>query len=243
LLFLIVTTPLVWVLSRRADTAAADRERYLVMATEASDAERRRVARDLHDGVVQDLAGTSFALSGLARDVDTASGGDAGSKRLSQELEHLASAIRSSLLALRSLLVEIYPPQLEGAGLGAALQDLVAPAQQAGVDVRLDVDDSELLSNQTTALVWRTAQECVRNATRHGSPSKLDISVSVGEQPPVAVLRVVDNGRGFDSAQDVPAESFGLRGLRDLAREARGSLTVDSTPGRGTTVTLTVPAR
>jgi signal transduction histidine kinase len=61
LLFLALTAPLVWVLSRRAD-AAADREWLLVMASDASDAERRRVARDLHDGVVQDLAGTSFAL-------------------------------------------------------------------------------------------------------------------------------------------------------------------------------------
>jgi signal transduction histidine kinase len=243
LLFLIVTTPLVWLLSRRADAAAADRERYLVMATEASDAERRRVARDLHDGVVQDLAGTSFALSGLARDVDTGSEGDAASKRLSQELERLASAVRSSLLALRSLLVEIYPPQLDGAGLGAALQDLVAPAQEAGVDVRLDVADTDSLSNQTTALVWRTAQECVRNALRHGSPSKLDISVQVGGGAPTALLRVVDNGRGFEISRDVPVDSFGLRGLRDLAREAGGTLTVESSPGKGTAVTLAVPTQ
>ena len=243
LLFLVVTTPLVWVLSRRADAAAADRERYLVMATEASDAERRRVARDLHDGVVQDLAGTSFALSGLARDVARAPDAGDASARLSGEMERLASAVRSSLLALRSLLVEIYPPQLDGEGLGAALQDLVAPAQQAGIEVRLAVDDTYVMSDQSTALVWRTAQECVRNATRHGSPSTLDIRVVISGEPVVATLRVVDDGRGFEPDVDVPSDSFGLRGLRDLAREANGTLTVDSTPGRGTTVTLEVPAQ
>ena len=79
LLFLLLTTPLVWVVSRRADAAAADRERLLVMAADASDAERRRVARDLHDGVVQDLAGTSFALSGLARDA-AGDGGPEGAR-------------------------------------------------------------------------------------------------------------------------------------------------------------------
>jgi two-component system NarL family sensor kinase len=242
LLLLVLTTPLVWVLQRRADAAAADRERYLVMATEASDAERRRVARDLHDSVVQDLAGTSFALSGLARDVGSSSG-SATSARLSTEIERLASAVRSSLLALRSLLVEIYPPQLEGAGLGAALQDLVAPAEQAGVDVRLDIDDTERLSSRTTALVWRTAQECVRNATRHGSPSRLDISVDVGGTPPIVTLTVADDGGGYDTSQPAAADSFGLRGLRDLAREAEGSLTVESQPGHGTSVTLQVPAR
>ena len=134
LLFLLLTTPLVWVLSRRADAAAADRERLLVMAADASDAERRRVARDLHDGVVQDLAGTSFALSGIGQG-RRGRRSDHERPRLNADLERLAAAVRRSLLALRSLLVEIYPPQLDGAGLGAALQDLVAPAEQAGVDV------------------------------------------------------------------------------------------------------------
>jgi signal transduction histidine kinase len=243
LFFLIITTPLVWVLSRRADAAAADRERYLVMATEASDAERRRVARDLHDGVVQDLAGTSFALSGLARDIDATPEAETGNRRVAAEIERLASAVRSSLLALRSLLVEIYPPQLDGAGLGAALQDLVAPVQEAGVSVHLEVGASESLSARTTALVWRTAQECVRNAMRHANPSSLLISVSVDGDPAEAVLTVTDDGEGFDVARQMAADSFGLRGLRDLAREAHGTLTVQSSPGRGTSVTLVVPAR
>ena len=131
--------------------------------------------------MVQDLAGTSFALSGLARDVGASHEAGAGSERLSRELERLASAVRASLLSLRSLLVEIYPPQLDGAGLGAALQDLVAPAQQADIDVSLRVDGAESMSDQATALVWRTAQECVRNAVRHGQPSRLDVSVTVSE--------------------------------------------------------------
>ena len=186
-------------------------------------------------------AGTSFALSGLARDV---AGGSttATSQQLSTELERLASAVRTSLLALRSLLVEIYPPQLDGHGLGAALQDLVASAEQGGVDVTLRVDGASSMSEQSTALVWRTAQECVRNATRHGDPSELDITVNVAGSPPVATLVVSDNGRGFDPNGEAPPDSFGLRGLRDLAREADGTLTVDSAPGRGTSVTLEVPA-
>jgi signal transduction histidine kinase len=233
LLFLLLTTPLVWVLSRRADAAAADRERLLVMAAEASDAERRRVARDLHDGVVQDLAGTSFALSGLAREADSAS--------LATELEKLATAVRKSLLALRSLLVEIYPPELDGAGLGAALQDLVAPAEQAGVEVTLVIGDVELLPDNVTALVWRTAQECVRNALRHGRPSLLQITVSTDASSGVVSLVVRDDGSGFDPNADPAADSFGLRGLRDLARESGGTLAVDSRRGHGTTVRLEVP--
>jgi signal transduction histidine kinase len=241
LFFLLLTTPLVWVVSRRADAAAADRERLLVMAADASDAERRRVARDLHDGVVQDLAGTSFALSGLAREA-TADGGPEGA-RLGAELERLASAVRSSLMALRSLLVEIYPPQLDGVGLGAALQDLVAPVGQAGVELQLTVDGSDQLSDEATALIWRTAQECVRNAQRHAFAETLEVTVTTTGDPPVAVLTVTDDGSGFDPSAATAADSFGLRGLRELAAEAGGMLSVESSPGAGTSVTLEVPAR
>ncbi len=234
LLFLILTTPLVWVLSRRADAAAADRERLLVMAADASDAERRRVARDLHDGVVQDLAGTSFALSGMARDTDEPA--------LRTQLERLASAVRGSLLALRSLLVEIYPPQLEAAGLGAALQDLVAQAQQAGVHVHVSVEGADQLSDNATALIWRTAQECVRNALRHASPKRLEVKVAAGGSPSVATLVVADDGTGFDPGSPVAPDSFGLRGLRELAAEAGGTLTVESAAAGGTRVILEVPA-
>ena len=243
LLFLVLTTPLVWVLQRRADAAARDRERYLVMATEASEAERRRVARDLHDTVVQDLAGTSFALSGLARDLGSRGAAQPGKPELSTELEGLASSIRTSLLSLRSLLVEIYPPEVEGAGLAGALQDLVAPAREAGIAVTLDIEDAGVMSDQATAMVWRTAQECVRNATRHGSPSRIGITVTTTTHDLAhVVLRVEDDGSGFDPAAAVPEDSFGLRGLRDLARELDGSLAVESRPGHGTSVTLEVPA-
>ena len=121
LTFLALTVPLVWVLARRLDASADDRERLLLAAVEASDAERRRIARDLHDGVVQDLAGTSFALSATARDL-------ADRPETASRLEALGIGVRHSLRSLRSLLVEIYPPDLRTEGLGAALDDLVAPA-------------------------------------------------------------------------------------------------------------------
>ena len=240
LLFLLLTTPLVWVLSRRADAAADDRERLLVMAADASDAERRRVARDLHDGVVQDLAGTSFALSGIAR--ESASTADLDRAALSGDLDRLAAAVRRSLLGLRSLLVEIYPPELDGVGLGAALQDLVANARESGIEVRLDVTGTDGLGEDVTALIWRTAQECVRNATRHGSPDHLTVTVTVTDDPGVAALTVSDDGAGFDAETSPKRDSFGLRGLRDLAREAGGTLTVTSAPDEGTTARLEVPA-
>ena len=227
LLFLILTTPLVWALTRRVRRAADVRELLLRAAVDASDAERRRIARDLHDGVVQDLAGTAFALSAAARTGEP-----------STHLEQMAVALRKSLRSLRSLLVEIYPPDLHTNGLEAALEDLVAPAAGAGVQVAVEVTGFHDVSDDVVALVWRVAQEAVRNALRHGAPSEIQVRADADD---CAVrLQVHDNGSGFEP--DAPPEQgrFGLRGLHDLIREAGGTIQVRSAPGSGTTVSLEV---
>ncbi|MFZ0324375.1 MAG: histidine kinase [Actinomycetes bacterium] len=240
LLFLALTAPLVWLLARRLDDAASDRERLLLAAAQASDAERRRIARDLHDGVVQDLAGTSFALSATAREVGNSLASDP--QRLRQTLESLAHGVRRSLRSLRSLLVEIYPPDLSGASLPSALDDLLAPAAAEGVEVTLDVPDTSELPEELVALVWRAAQECIRNALKHGRPQMLAVSVAVTDigRPPRKQVRleVSDDGRGFDVTGSGEDDQFGLRGLRDLVAEVRGAMQVTSAPGEGTSVVV-----
>jgi signal transduction histidine kinase len=228
-----VTTPLLWALTRRLERTSRDRQRFLEAAADASESERRRIARDLHDGVVQDLAGTSFALSATVRDPDT----DPGT---AQRLEPLATSLRTSLRSLRSLLVEIYPPDLGVDGLTAALEDLVAPAAASGVDATVEVFDVEQASEGSVRLVWRVAQEAVRNSLRHAGASMLAVQVrSIGDR---LVLDVTDDGQGFGD-DDRPGDrspGIGLRGLRDLIREAGGTLAVRSEPGLGTTVHLEV---
>lgn len=234
LIFLVLTVPLVWVLARRLEASSIDRERLLLAAVEASDTERRRIARDLHDGVVQELAGTSFALSASAAEV-------ADRSDVSHRLEDLANGVRRSIRSLRSLLVEIYPPDLETAGLPAAISDLVAPAVDAGVSVSWDVEEWLDLSNEASALVWRVAQEAVRNALRHAEASHLALRLDVNGG--LATFEVSDDGKGFDSRQAGPAGHLGLRVLGDLAREHGGTLVVTSRPGNGTTIRLEVPAQ
>lgn len=232
LLLLVLTTPLLWVLTRRLEAASRDRERLLRAAVEASDSERRRIARDLHDGVVQDLAGTSYALAAAGqslRDADPATAAD---------LELMSGSLRNSLRSLRSLLVEIYPPELHTNGLSAALADLVAPATGAGVDADVQVSDIDGVDEDIIALVWRVAQEAVRNALRHGQPDKIEVRVT--DENGVVVLEVCDDGKGFDPGEVVLDEHFGLRGLRDLIAEVGGRLEVRSSLGAGTTVRLEV---
>ncbi len=234
LVFLALTGPLVWVLARRLDAAAAARERLLVAAVAASDIERRRIARDLHDGVVQNLAGTSFALSAAARE-------EKDRPALEEHLEQLASGVRHSLRSLRSLLVEIYPPELRTEGLAAALDDLVAPTVAAGVTVDVDVVDTSSLPHEDVALIWRVAQEAVRNAQRHGKPERIGITVT--QTADSSVLEVVDDGAGFDPQVAPASGHLGLRSLRDLVRDVGATLTVTSRVGAGTQVRLEVPSR
>lgn len=234
LLLVVVVTPLLWVLTRRLSSGARERERLLHSSLDASDAERRRIARDLHDSVVQDLAGTAFSISAVARDPET-------TETSRRRLDDAGSALRDGLQALRSLLAEIHPPDLQAEGLSAALADLIGPAASAGVRAWVHVEGAETASDERAALVWRVAQEAVRNALRHAHASTLAVAVRV--DGPRLVLEVVDDGIGFDPTSKQRADSFGLRGLRSLVSEAGGTLVVHSSPGQGTTVVMEVAAR
>jgi two-component system NarL family sensor kinase len=229
---LALTVPLLWALTRRLERTARDRERLLRAAADASENERRRIARDLHDGVVQDLAGTSFALSAVARAPETPPG-TAG------RLVPMTESLRTSLRTLRSLLVEIYPPDLSADGLATALGDLVAPAMGAGISASVRVDGADGASERSVRLVWRVAQEAIRNAVRHADPRTLDVAVEgAGEW---LVLTVTDDGSGFDgTSRPGDGGGLGLRGLRDLIHEEGGRLKVSSVPAQGTTVRLEV---
>lgn len=236
LVLVVVTTPLILLLTRRVARAGLERERLLRAAVQASDAERVRIARDLHDGVVQDLAGSSYSMSTLSRSLAQ---GSESERQAAEELEEVSRSLRTSMRALRSLLVEIYPPDLHVAGLSAALHDLVAPLAAAGVQVDVDVTGDADCPEETVALVWRVAQEAVRNVARHADASRM--SVTVCRQGDLLVLEVVDDGRGFDPDAPRPRSSFGLRGVQGLAADAGATLEVDSTAGVGTTVRMEVP--
>ena len=234
LLLIVLATLILRVLTQQLTHAARERERLLHAAIDASDGERRRIARDLHDGVVQDLAGTTFSVSALARDATL-------DRSHRSSLQSAAGSLRGSLKALRSLLAEIHPPDLHAEGLAAALADLIAPAGAAGIAASVSVEGAETASDERAALVWRVAQEAVRNALRHSAASTL--AVTVRGDGHRLTLEVVDDGVGFEPGSEQKAESFGLRGLRSLVDEADGTLEVRSSTGEGTTVRMEVDAR
>jgi two-component system NarL family sensor kinase len=178
-----------------------------------------------------ELAGTAFALSGAAREPSTP-------PELRSVLTRSSGALRRSLRQLRSLLVEIHPPGLNAGGLGAALEDLTAQAVGAGVTPTVSVTGMDGTPDHVVALVWRVAQEAIRNAVRHAGASTVRVDV-LGEARQVS-LTVQDDGVGFDPDSDDRQDSYGLRGLQSLVEYGGGRLQVQSAPGAGTTVRMVV---
>jgi signal transduction histidine kinase len=229
ILLALVQLPLAWQLARRVRSGQRERVDLLQRAVEASELERRRIAADLHDGVVQNLAGVSYSLAAAATSAPP---------KLSSTLEEAAAETRQGIRELRSLLVEIYPPELHRQGLEAALRDLVAPCAARGIVPRLEISGEDDLPPAVAALFFRTAQEALRNVVKHASARRVDVEVRRDDTG--ATLLIQDDGAGFDPMAGQDGAHFGLRVLRDLAREAGGDLEIDSAPGRGTKIRLEV---
>ncbi|HXJ64926.1 MAG TPA: ATP-binding protein, partial [Actinomycetota bacterium] len=234
----LVQIPLAWRMARNVERGRQDRERLLRRAVEASAAERRRIAGDLHDGVVQDFAGLSMSLSAAAD--RAASSGDADA---ADALRSGADRTRHGMRQLRTLLVELYPPNLHTAGLEPALSDLLAPLAAKGMRTTLDVEPDLQVDPTTEAVVFRTAQEALRNVQNHAAADGVEVRL-LGGADGTLVLTVEDNGRGFtpdEADRSGERGHMGLALLAALAEEAGGVLDVDSAPGEGTTVRLEVP--
>jgi two-component system, NarL family, sensor kinase len=225
----LVQLPLAWRGARRLQEHQAQRERLLQRAIESSELERRRIASDLHDGAVQDLAGVSYNLTAAARHVDD--------ERAAAMLSEAAESTRRTIRELRSLLVDIYPPDLHRTGLAPALRDLVAPLGPRGIQASVDAAEDLLLRPELETLLYRCAQEALRNVAKHSDATHVHVQVEI--EANVARLLVTDDGRGFDGAAD--EGHLGLRLLADLAREAGGRMKLDSKPQQGTRVCIEAP--
>jgi two-component system, NarL family, sensor kinase len=230
----LVQVPLAWRLDRRLRRTQQAREALLVHAVEASADERRRIAADLHDGPVQDLAGLSYSLSAAAQ-TETSSAAR-------ETLDRAARGTRDSMRELRSLLVEIHPPNLRASGLEAALTDLLAPLQTKGIDTELTVGPGVSLDEEGERLVYRAAAEALRNVQRHAHATRIRVEVTTSGDR--VRLEVADDGEGFEPAERERRREeghVGLSLLEELAERAGGRLDVRSAPGRGTTFALELP--
>jgi signal transduction histidine kinase len=237
LVLLLFQVPLAWSMARGLQRGYREREDLLEDAVEASTQERRRIAADLHDGIVQDLAGVAFGLAPLAEAADRRDDPEEAGV-----LRAAIARLRQGVRDLRTLLVEIHPPNLASTGLEAALGDLLSPLEAAGIATNLQVDAAG--PQASDALVYRAAREGLRNVQAHAGAQRVDVTVTRADSGPVRLV-VRDDGRGFAPPERERRESeghVGLSLLAGLAQRAGGHLAVRSEPGSGTTLELEVPA-
>jgi signal transduction histidine kinase len=237
LLLVVLLLPVLWRLLARLKRAQGQREALLQRAVDASLEERRRIAGALHDGVVQDLAATSFRISSAAERAAAQ-----GQSLIADDLRAAGGTVRTSIGGLRSLLVDIYPPGLTTAGLGAALTDLASALSARDIAATLELAPEPDLEPDEERLVFRVAQECLNNVTRHARATNLRIVLEQTQKD--VMLQIIDDGVGFDAAHVLahpPAGHFGLRVLGDVASNAGAELQVSSAPGAGTAWRLRIP--
>jgi signal transduction histidine kinase len=237
-LLYLVQAPLAYRMATRLRAAQEQREQLLLSSLGASDKERRRIASDLHDGVVQGLAGASYTLSAVA---DRARA--AGSAELADTAASTAVELRRWVRELRSLVVTITPPALHEQGLDASLSDLASTLEARGVSVSVQVPEDLDLDEATETLVYRVAQEGVRNVVKHAEATRVQLSLR--QRPGCLVLEIADDRRGMDPAAAGARRrgSLGLELLRALVAEHEGTLVVGPAAGGGTTLVMELPYR
>jgi signal transduction histidine kinase len=215
-----------------ATSVAEDRLRHSI---EASEQERRRWARELHDETLQGLGGLQMLLSSAVRQDD---------ERLRAAVRDAVEQIGIEIANLRSLIVELRPPALDEIGLVPAIETLaqrIASSEGLTVEtnIALALEDSERLAPDVESTVYRVVQEALTNVAKHAAATRLEVELLM-EGDAVMVL-VRDDGRGFRT--EAPAIGFGLVGMRERVALVSGEVSVESEEGRGTIVRALIPAR
>jgi signal transduction histidine kinase len=181
------------------------------------------------------LAGTSYAIAAVADDLDRH-----GDHVRAAKLNEQSAELRQWVRELRTLIVNMAPPKLHEQGLAAAIGDLTSSLQARGIATDVDIDPSARFDAETEALVFRCAQESVRNVLAHADAGQVSLSVEGRDDAGVRMV-VVDDGRGYDPLQAEQRREdghIGLELLQELVEGSGGSLKVKGVPGVGTTVTL-----
>ncbi len=192
--------------------------------------ERNRLARDLHDAVNQTLFSVSLTAEAAALLVES------DPARAKAQMETVRELARSAMEEMRSLIFELRPAELEADGLVPTLRKHVAVLRRVyGREIELDVHGERRLDAGLEQEVFRIAQEALGNALKHSEANRMTVRLNVDSR---LVLSVTDDGTGFDPAGPRARRHLGLVSMRERAQALGGELTIVSSAGEGTTVTL-----
>jgi signal transduction histidine kinase len=204
---------------------------------EASERERGRWARELHDETLQEMGALKLLLAGARRSDDVTKWRDA--------LDRGVSQLEEGIEQLRALITDLRPAALDQLGTGAALEALIDRVSgQSGLAISLDIDLDYEQGRAAArhepnfeATIYRIVQEALTNVVKHAEATS--VAVSVRELDGIVDLSVRDNGKGFDV--DRRAAGFGLVGIRERVALARGTLAIHGSPGAGTEILARLP--
>ncbi len=216
-------------------TVQAVEAEKLQMSIEASERERHRWARELHDETLQELGALRVLLDAAGTDADLSS----DSRQVA--MDHVDRGIRN----LQGLITELRPSVLDDLGVGPAIESLARrSSERFGVQIDVDVDIASeqddgpsRLPPDLEATIYRLVQEATNNAIKHANPDRIAATVSRDDQA-IEVI-VTDDGSGFNP--ETAERSFGLVGMQERVSLAGGSLIIESEPGSGTRVRADLP--
>jgi two-component system sensor histidine kinase DegS len=206
------------------------------MMIRAQEAERQRLARQMHDGPAQALSNFILQTEIAMRlfDVDQA--------RAKEELATMKGAATSTFQKVRDFIFELRPMMLDDLGLTPTLTRFVeAFKEQSGMDIRLTVSGLEQrLEPYLEVMIFRAVQELLSNAQRHSQAIQVWVQIDASEAD--VKVSVDDNGKGFDAKVDDETGGMGLKVIRDRVEMLGGQMEIDSTVGKGTRVSFEIPA-
>jgi signal transduction histidine kinase len=220
-------------------TAQSATNEALQRSVQASEQERRRWARELHDETLQELAGLKVLLSSARRDEDRS--------RLDAAVDGAVELMGHSIANLRALITDLRPASLDELGTQPAVEALVDRVRaQSGLDIALDArlayEDGRAATRPTPELevaIYRLVQESLTNVVKHGRATHVAVAITEQEDDAHILVEIRDDGQGFDP--DDAHAGFGLLGMRERIALVHGELDVRSVPGEGTTILARIP--
>ena len=216
-------------LEERVEAATSEVRQLLQHMESAREAERSRLARELHDELGQELTALRYAVELARRRYAQDPAG------ITSNLAEIDALLQRARLATREVVTDLRPHVLDDLGLPIAAEQLARRVEKTGLTVHFEakVDDAHAPNPEIATAGYRILQECLTNVVRHANATH--VTVSLREEGKAIVLSVSDDGRGFDPK--APKQGFGLLGMRERAAALGIGLTIDSEPGRGTRIT------
>ena len=225
-------TALIEELTATRDELASSQHRAGVLT------ERERVARELHDTVTQGLASIVLVLRSV-RETGEFSGAE---ERVRDQVDTAISSAEEVLDQTRRMVQALTPAELSGSSLPEAIEKVVT---ESGLPAHLHLHgDAVPVSTPIAVAVLRATQEALSNIRRHADAGRVDVSLTFLAES--ISLDVIDDGRGFDPVQPYGSSTgtgLGLEGIRARTLELDGTVEIDSAPGRGTALNISVPTR